>query len=738
MPGTDFVFDNLPLPASKSDLNGLPGSADATKWWAAADANAYRSIASSVRSAVLSGKWHGLVDNPTAPVSSAGGLALRSLSGKLQASENGGGFYDVAPEMRPEAFGAKRDGTTDDATALENCFAAAAAVGARVKLQRGVYRITRRVQIGARFVNENEVNAVTLSPGFSPEGAPSWSWSGSNAGKVHFISIQGEPGATVWGDFNPGTEAALFYWGIVPGDLPNNAYGEISGITFAGQDEFTAGVFNDVAISTASTSNQIGVAAFLAPLWIHDCVFRGLRRAVVMGDCFYSRSERLRILRCVDGYSNFETNAQVVEDIRVDYASGFAFTLAGQGFKVSHLEAGNCAQEINLCHADNVEISDCYFEDTLTRTTSSFGTIVGNGDGSGLDSVWVKFSNIHYDKHSAGYMLLKGAHVAFENCRHYLYDGDSGHETDPAFGAGTRYSFNRANDVYCEVVEFQNGLTWDPSGAAITYYGIGIGGNADLRTKTVDFNEIGGLTTFGPAAGSHVLKANPTAHRLDLTENGEPWRPLTRRVAVTATAGGTTTLTNTSEDIQVFTGSANQNVPLPDATTLAKGRTFTVINVSTGTLTVKDGSGSTVLAVLAGKRVDFTARATSTTAGTWDAMDGTLSLVPDGGNGHVWDTAVAYTSGHPYKWNSGGVNLANLDQDGSLTLKGAAVLGNGQLWALGTAHMTNGAIFTTGTGSPEGSVTANVSSIYLRSDGGAGTTLYVKESGSGPTGWVGK
>lgn len=44
----------------------------------------------------------------------------------------------------------------------------------------------------------------------------------------------------------------------------------------------------------------------------------------------------------------------------------------------------------------------------------------------------------------------------------------------------------------------------------------------------------------------------------------------------------------------------------------------------------------------------------------------------------------------------------------------------------------------TGTGSPESVLTATVGHVYLRSDGGAGTTLYVKESGSGNTGWVGK
>ena len=43
-----------------------------------------------------------------------------------------------------------------------------------------------------------------------------------------------------------------------------------------------------------------------------------------------------------------------------------------------------------------------------------------------------------------------------------------------------------------------------------------------------------------------------------------------------------------------------------------------------------------------------------------------------------------------------------------------------------------------GTGSPETVVTAGVGALYLRLDGGAGTTLYVKESGVAKTGWVGK
>jgi hypothetical protein len=43
-----------------------------------------------------------------------------------------------------------------------------------------------------------------------------------------------------------------------------------------------------------------------------------------------------------------------------------------------------------------------------------------------------------------------------------------------------------------------------------------------------------------------------------------------------------------------------------------------------------------------------------------------------------------------------------------------------------------------GAGAPNGVVTAAVGAIWIRTDGGAGSTLYVKESGTGNTGWVAK
>jgi hypothetical protein len=95
-------------------------------------------------------------------------------------------------------------------------------------------------------------------------------------------------------------------------------------------------------------------------------------------------------------------------------------------------------------------------------------------------------------------------------------------------------------------------------------------------------------------------------------------------------------------------------------------------------------------------------------------------------------------------------NTARWEVDAAGSLRPAANLGSEfgastrrvvQMWGyqinLGTTA-SDGVIILSGAGTPEGAVTANVGSLFLRNDGGAGTTFYVKESGTGNTGWAAK
>ncbi len=70
--------------------------------------------------------------------------------------------------------------------------------------------------------------------------------------------------------------------------------------------------------------------------------------------------------------------------------------------------------------------------------------------------------------------------------------------------------------------------------------------------------------------------------------------------------------------------------------------------------------------------------------------------------------------------------------DDAMTFSGSLTV-NGDLKVSGTS-----AVWSSGTGTPEAVVTAPVGSMFTRTDGGTGTTLYVKETGTGNTGWVAK
>jgi hypothetical protein len=71
---------------------------------------------------------------------------------------------------------------------------------------------------------------------------------------------------------------------------------------------------------------------------------------------------------------------------------------------------------------------------------------------------------------------------------------------------------------------------------------------------------------------------------------------------------------------------------------------------------------------------------------------------------------------------------------GNVTAAFSVISNNGGLYP----NTTSGPSIRSGTGAPEGVVTAAQGSLWMRTDGGAGTTLYVKESGAGNTGWVAK
>lgn len=71
----------------------------------------------------------------------------------------------------------------------------------------------------------------------------------------------------------------------------------------------------------------------------------------------------------------------------------------------------------------------------------------------------------------------------------------------------------------------------------------------------------------------------------------------------------------------------------------------------------------------------------------------------------------------------------------------ASFINNGDVQginAIARTYITSTVWIGGGTGTPEGAQAAGIGSIWMRTDGGAGTSHYVKESGTGNTGWVAK
>jgi hypothetical protein len=131
---------------------------------------------------------------------------------------------------------------------------------------------------------------------------------------------------------------------------------------------------------------------------------------------------------------------------------------------------------------------------------------------------------------------------------------------------------------------------------------------------------------FGPAAvlggGTGVTSVTtvPTASSFagwDANKNLSA-NSLIGGYTTTATAAGTTTLTVGSTQQQYFTGTTTQTVVLPVTSTLALGQQFTIVNNSTGIVTVQSSGLNTIQAMAAGSTALFTCiLTTGTTAASW-------------------------------------------------------------------------------------------------------------------------
>ena len=165
-------------------------------------------------------------------------------------------------------------------------------------------------------------------------------------------------------------------------------------------------------------------------------------------------------------------------------------------------------------------------------------------------------------------------------------------------------------------------------GSALTQYGLIYGSTATSMASTA-----AGTATqvlHGNASGAPTFSAvsltADVSGTLPLGNGGTGATTAPAAAAVllgytsTATAAGTTVLTNASSQFQLFTGTLNQTITLPVTSTLGAGWSFHIANNSTGTLTVNSSGGNLVISIIAGLSAMVTCIGTTlTTAADWEA-----------------------------------------------------------------------------------------------------------------------
>jgi len=122
---------------------------------------------------------------------------------------------------------------------------------------------------------------------------------------------------------------------------------------------------------------------------------------------------------------------------------------------------------------------------------------------------------------------------------------------------------------------------------------------------------------------------------------------------------------------------------------------------------------------------------------TWNFQDNNIVTTGTGSFG----VGSAATPSHSFQTDSDTGMYTPLDNTLAFTTGGDKALqlnSDQSATFFGSLTLNAGPKILAGSGTPEGSATAPVGSTYQRTDGGSGTSFYVKESGTGNTGWVSK
>jgi len=188
--------------------------------------------------------------------------------------------------------------------------------------------------------------------------------------------------------------------------------------------------------------------------------------------------------------------------------------------------------------------------------------------------------------------------------------------------------------------------------------------------------------------------------------------------------GSLITLTASSVQNWVITGSGGQTIKLPDATTLPSGALFTFNNnQSSGTIVVQNNSGTTIDTLQSGSFSTVVLLNNSTAAGSWDKHDQAPANVSWSTN--TFDYPGSITSA---TWNGNAIALNRGGTNANLTaVNGGAVYSTGTALAISAAGTSGQVLTSSGAGAPTWTTptTGTVTSV-------TGTSPVVSSGGNTP------
>lgn len=376
--------------------------------------------------------------------------------------------------------------------------------------------------------------------------------------------------------------------------------------------------------------------------------------------------------------------------------------------------------------------------DSFDNTTSAFN-LEGFGYLSGVNAVTAKHSGLYGNeilryRASINQTYLKGYQAGYTpNVAAADVTGATG------MGYRTLYNSDNINNVVSmgSLSGYFSSYDEAHDRASDVLVGWGAGWNSYGGNNTFIGNRAGWVNTSTPtnvtgavAIGSSAGYLNIASNKLFIDNSGTA-TPLIGGDFSTNVAeiGGTL------EVMTMATDNANTNVVVRNATTGAlELNTTATQNLATSNLTQTDAVRDYTAT---GKTLNF-----ATLGFTVTATDD-LQLTATDEAIHTANDHRFLTNNQKLNIDNDGVKISNTTVDNTATtLYGkdpttSEIIEVTDLTGF-TGATPSGISWTSGTGSPESVVTANVGSLYTRTDGGTGTTLYVKETGTGNTGWVGK